>query len=368
MRIARLLTLTASVIILLCGYGAGKSASAAKQDWAFKMEKVWEVQQAGEDKLLKPGELRVADDGTMYYRDFEQGYSYIIDRDGKLIGKFAPKGNNEGELSFYFNCFPAGKFIVICAPDKLHYFTREGKFVKAIPNNLFARFPLAFKDDREFWAGPGALGDAPGGTAEVTNINLASGKETTVYKFALSDDEKKPSGGGVIVGLTPQAKMALDPKTDRIYFGKNSDSIIYRIDGNGDKIDSFSFTMNRYPVSKADKESHFARSGLPKERMASMVGVLPDRMAYYNRMQVVDGLLYLFSAENISGTPTGLIVNIFSPNGAHLYSGRIQVENGWHIYFSPENLQLTSGFVYATEENDQGDKKIVKYKVALPQP
>ena len=200
----------------------------------------------------------------------------------------------------------------------------------------------------------------------MTHVNLASGEETTVYEFTLTDEEKKPTGGGVIVGLTPQAKMGYDRQSDRIYFGKNSDTLIYWLAGNGGKVDSFSFTGIRHPVSEADKRNHFAQSNIPEERLAPMIAALPDQMAYYNRIQVIDGLVYLFSSENLDRAQTGLIVNVYSPDGRHLYYGRIQVEEGWHISGNPDNLQLTRGSAYVVEENDAGDKKIVKYTISLP--
>ena len=58
--------------------------------------------------------------------------------------------------------------------------------------------------------------------AAITYVNLESGKETTVHQFTLTDEEKKPTGGGVIVGLTPQAKLGYDRQSDRIYFGMMS--------------------------------------------------------------------------------------------------------------------------------------------------
>ncbi|MCK4978623.1 MAG: hypothetical protein KAS36_16935, partial [Anaerolineales bacterium] len=175
MKIVKLLALTTIVVVMMCGgYVRGSDMSVARE-WAFEMEKVWEIKQIGEDELLRPAEPRVADDGTLYYHDFERHLSYIIDGDGKLVSTFAPRGSDEGEVPMYLNCFPAGDHVVICAMDKLHLFTKQGQFVKAVPNNPFVRFPLAFKNENEFWVAPGALGDAPGGIAVLTHINLASG-------------------------------------------------------------------------------------------------------------------------------------------------------------------------------------------------
>jgi hypothetical protein len=329
------------------------------------MEKVWELQKVGEDELLRPAEPRVADDGTLYFHDFERHLSYIIDGDGGLVGTFAPRGNNEGEVSFYINCFPAGDYVVIGAPDKLHFFTRQGQFLKAVPNNLFVRFPLAFKSENEFWVAPGALGDAPEGLALVTYVDLVSGEETTVHDFSLSDEEKRPTGGAVVVGLTPQIKMGFDRQSSRVYFGKNCDTVIHWLDVDGGKAGSFSFTGVRQPVSETDKRNHFAKHKVPEERVALIVGALPDQMAYYNRIQIVDDLVYSFRSEHFGDVLTGQIVNVFSPDGRHLYHGRIQVEEGWRIS-GPDNLQLARGFVFAVQENDAGDKKIVKYRIALP--
>ncbi|UCC43336.1 MAG: hypothetical protein JSU65_09330 [Candidatus Zixiibacteriota bacterium] len=366
MKKVRLSVLAVMVIAVMCGgYSFGSDASAA-QEWAFEMEKVWEIQHIGEDKLLRPAEPRVADDGTLYFHDFERHLSYIIDGDGKLVSAFAPRGSGEGEVSMYINCFTAGGHVVVCAMDKLHFFTKQGKFVKAVSNNPFVRFPLAFKNENEFWVAPGALGDAPEGSAVVTHVNLATGEETTVHEFARSEVEKRPTGGGVVVGLTPQIKMGFDSKSDRVYFGKNSDTVVYRLAGNDGKVESFSFTGVRHPVTETDKRNHFARFNVPEERLVTMIGVLPDQMAYYHRIEIIDGLVYLLSTRRIGDGQTGLDVNVFSPDGQHRYHGRIDVEDGWHIS-GPDNLQLARGSVYAVQQNDAGVKKIAKYKVDLPQ-
>jgi len=365
MKIVKLLALFTVVMATMCGGCSRESDMSAPREWAFNIEKVWEIQQMGEYELLRPAEPRVADDGTLYCHDFERHLSYIIDGNGQLVSTFAGRGTGEGEVQFYINCFAAGDYVVICAMDAFHFFTRQGRFVKAVPNNLFVRFPLAFKNENEFWVAPGALGDAPGDSAVVTYVNLTAGEETTVHKFARSDVEKKPTGGAVIVGLTPQIKMGYDRQSDRIYFGKNSDNVIYRLAGGGGKVDSFSFAMARQPVSETNKKDHFAKFNIPEERVALMIGALPDQMAYYNRIQVVDGLVYLFSAESIGFDQTGQDVNVYSPDGRHLYFGRIQVEEGWHIS-GPDNLQLAHGFIYAVQENDAGNKKIVKYRIKLP--
>ncbi len=365
MKIIKLLSSAITAIVMMYNVCAGGSEVPAAQPWPFKMEKVWEIKQIGEEALLRPGEPRVADDGTLYIHDFERKLSYIIDGDGRPVATFASQSNGENEVPLYLNCFPAGDNVVICTPDKLYVFTRQGTYIKSVPNNVFARFPLAFKDENEFWVVPGAVGDAPEGIAAVTHVNLTSGEETVIHEFKPAEDEKKPTGGAVIIGLTPQIKMAFDRQSNRIYFGKNSDTVIYCLAGDKSRAESFSFPGIRRPVSEQDKRNHFAKFNVPEERVARMVGALPDRMTCYNRIQVVDGRVYLFSAESIGDNQSGQVVDVYSPDGRHLYFGKIQVEDGWHLV-NPDNLQLVRNFVYTVQENDAGDKKIVKYKITLP--
>ena len=354
------------ILVMMCGSCTRETAKTTPQEWPFELQKVWEIQQIGGDQLLRPAEPRIADDGTLYLHDFERHLSYIIDGDGNPVGTFAPRGSDEGEVPMYMNCFPAADNVAVCALDKIHFFTKKGQFVKAVPNNLFIRFPLAFKNENEFWVAPGALGDSPGDSAVVTYVNLAKGEETTAYRFARSEIEKMPTGGAVIIGLTPQIKMGFDQLTNMAYFGKNSDTVIYRVGADGGKVESFSFAGIRRKVSEEDKRKHFAKFDIPKDVVASMIKALPGQMAYYNRIQVANGLVYLFSNESIGGALTGQDINIYSPDGQHLYHGRIQVEDGWHIS-NPDNLQLGHGFIYAILENDDGIRKVVKYKIALPQ-
>jgi hypothetical protein len=170
-----------------------------------------------------------------------------------------------------------------------------------------------------------------------------------------------------VLGLTPQVLMTYAPQFNLICFGKNSDTVIHWLPAGGGEGGSFVFNGTLRPVSEADKRSHAARHGIPEERAAMMIKALPDLMAYYHRIQVVDGLIYLFSAESIDHTRSANLVDVYSPDGKHLYHGQLQLEPGWHAS-GPDALRLASGWLYAVQENDAGAKKVVKYRVALPRP
>lgn len=354
----------AVVIAAICGC-ANHDGESVTKSWPFEMEKVWEIRQIDDMELLRPAEPRVADNGTLFFRDFERNLSFIVDSEGNSIGSFAAQGENEGDVSFYINCFPADKNVAVCAPDKINFYTGQGDFIKSVPNNLFVRFPLAFKNENQFWLAPGALGDAPGDSAEITFVDLAANSESVVRSLARSEIEKTPTGGAVILGLTPQLKMAYDRSSDQAFFGKNSDTIIYGLDADG-SITSFSFTGSKVPVSEDEKRAHFARFDIPEEHLSTLLAALPDRLAYYNRIEAINGLIYMIRSGRFSGPHYGQTVDIYSPDGRHLYTGQIQLEPGWHIFGSIDNIQLINGYVYAVQENDAGEKKIVKYRVTLP--
>ena len=365
MKIALLLTPITMLVTVLCCGCTGESATAEPQQWSFEPNKVWEIHQIAGEDLLRPAEPRIADDGTLYFHDFERHLSYIVDGDGELVNTFAPRGDGEGAVPMYLNCFPAGDQAVICGMSNLYFFTNRGEFVSSIPNNPFLRFPLAFKGAYTCWMAPGALGDSPESLAVVTRIDWTTNEETTTHEFTRTEVESKPTGGAVVVGLTPQIKMGYDRKSDRVYFGKNSDTVVYWSDCASGKTGTFSFTGIPHPVSETDKRNHFARFDIPEEAIAALIGMLPDQMAYYNRIQAVNGLVYLFGTESIGHALTGQDIDIYAPDGRHLYHGRIDLEPGWHIT-GPDNLQLADGFMYVIQQNDAGQKKVAKYSIAIP--
>jgi hypothetical protein len=89
-------------------------------------------------------------------------------------------------------------------------------------------------------------------------------------------------------------------------------------------------------------------------------------MTFSRQVKVIGGRVYLFGAEEFGNKHTGLRVNAFSSEGRQVHFGRLGVEEGWY-FASPDCVQMIDGFVYAVLQNEAGEKKIVKYAVALPE-
>jgi hypothetical protein len=95
----------------------------AKGEWRFNPERVWAVDTAGNDAFGRIAELLVSEEGSVCVRDFGRNVSYVFDKNGSFIKRFAPQGEEAGQLPHCLNRFRAGDKIVLAAPDKLHYFS-----------------------------------------------------------------------------------------------------------------------------------------------------------------------------------------------------------------------------------------------------
>lgn len=334
--------------------------------WDFAMQKTWEIDRIGDELLTKPGELRVAKDGSLFFHDFENHVSYAVNRNGQIVGKFGQKGDNPGEVSWYINCFTADNRAVIGAPDKLHFYTNTGEFIKAVPNDLFARFPLTFINENEFLVGPGAIPDAPNGEAIITYVDLGAGEEKVFDQFPLSDAEKGGTRGAVVVGLTPQFVMSYNPQSGRLYYAKNNEYAIHVADLDGKQYPTFGIEREKIPVTEEEKRNHAAKFDIPQEMVDQMIAVMPNEMAYFHRLQVNDGLVYVFPTLGLGQTLTSQPLDIFSLDGEYLYRADIKFDGGWHIYGNPDNLQIRDNYLYAILEDATGKKTIAKYRISLP--
>jgi hypothetical protein len=183
----------------------------------------------------------------------------------------------------YLNCFTFGENVVIGAMDKLHFYTSNGELIKAVPNNIFARFPLAFMNKSEYLVGPGALSGIPKGITEIIKVNLESGKDEKFAEIKLSDEEKVLPPGSFVVGLVPQVLATYDDKNEKIYFCKNSEYKIYVADLNGKILNSFGRDLKTINVSLDERIEHLKSflKNRPEETITKMANGLLGKLAYF---------------------------------------------------------------------------------------
>ncbi|HUU06407.1 MAG TPA: hypothetical protein VMZ49_11095 [Patescibacteria group bacterium] len=337
-----------------------------KGTWNFNQRKVWEIDKAGNEAFGRPGEPRIGNKGFLYLRDFDKKFSYIFDAKGELLKKFAYEGENK-DVAKYINCFTFGENVVIGAMDKLHFYTSAGELIKSVPNNIFMRFPLAFMNKSEYLVAPGALSGLPAGTAEITKVNLESGKDEKFAVIKLSEEEKSLPPGGVIVGLIPQVLATYDDKNEKIYFCKNSEYKIFVADADGKILNRFGREPERINVSLDARKEHlrFFLKDMPDERITSIAKELPGKLAYFHHIQINDGFLYIFRMTEFSTKLTKQVIDIYSLDGEFLYTGTIQFENGLSLK-NANGVQIRGNGLYALLADENGKSRIVKYKIDIP--
>lgn len=63
-----------------------------KGEWDFKLEKVWEIDRAGNEVFGHPFSLMATKDEILYVYDKDNKVNFIFDKNGYLIKAFAKSG------------------------------------------------------------------------------------------------------------------------------------------------------------------------------------------------------------------------------------------------------------------------------------
>ena len=343
--------------------------SPQKGIWDFKPEKIWEVDKAGINEFGIVAELLVpaskSSQAKIYMRDFKHNISYIFDDSGRFLGSFAKQGSGKGEVSRYLNRFSAGNKIVLATPEKLHFYSADGDYVKSFENNIFFRFPLIFLDENEFVYAP-TLPQSPVNQKKLLRFDLNSGKEKPVLDFSepkKAEASSTPAPMIMIFGLTPQVRLAA--YKDKMYFGRSDQYTLYVADLKGNMDFFFSLSRQTKKVSPEDKKDHFIGSKIPQDRIESIIEQLPDKMTYFSQITIVDGLIYVYAVDNIEKTQKQQTIDIFSDTGQYLYRGVLTF--GDDLKFgSPSNLILDKNFAYVILESNEGRQTLAKYRISHP--
>jgi hypothetical protein len=338
-----------------------------KGDWDFKLEKIWEIDKAGNNEFERIAELLVSDNdhGNIYVRDFKHNKSCIFNENGQYLGSFAKQGPGKGELTRYLNRFSAENNIVLGTPEKLNFYSEDGIFVRSYENNIFLRFPLLFLNKDEFIYAP-PLPKSPVNQKKLMQYNLDSGEDKLVLDFSQTTNTTEaniPAPMIMIFGLTPQIRLASDK--EKIYFGRSDQYTLFVADLKGNMDFSFSLDRKKNDVTKEDKKNHFLGSKIPQDRIDSLIKQLPDKMTYFSQIKIVDGLIYVYAVTDIGRTKSQQIIDIFSNAGKYLYQGVLKF--GDDLKFgSPSNLVINNNFVYVILESQKGRQTLAKYGILLP--
>lgn len=103
--------------------------------------------------------------------------------------------------------------------------------------------------------------------------------------------------------------------------------------------------------------------------LGQLVESLPDEISCFHRIDVVNGLVYVFVPELELGQkwPDIKQIDIFSPEGEYLYKAQLEFGNGLEPLFSPlHNLAIVGDNLFIVLTNKQDNVVVSKYKIKLP--
>lgn len=337
----------------------------SKGEWAFSPEKIWEADKAGDEEFGRIAELLTTAEGRVLVRDFKKNVSCLFDADGRFIRTFAPQGKEDGQLPYYLNRFRAGGKIVLAAPDKLHFFSSDGVFERAVPNDLFQRFPLSFVSEDEFICAPN-FPRSPVQERKLTLIDLKTGQGRVLVDFSGPGQEAETAPEGpmlMIFGLTPQVRFAAEG--GRMFFGRSDRYEIFVADRSGRVQSSFGLDRERLAASLEAKRKQIAGTRIPDDQKEKIIAQLPSEMTFFSHIEAIKGHVYVFAVNDLEQRTGSQRVDIFSEKGEYLYRGLIGFGEGLE-FGSPANILLTDGYAYVVLVNGQGKQTLAKYRIKLP--
>jgi len=338
---------------------------ALKGRFDFTLNKVWEVDAAGEASFSRPRKIIVSENGTIYIEDPRHKKYFILDSNGKYKGAFGKQGEGPGEIQriAQANIFLVNSKIIIADVSRLHYFTMEGKFSKSVLNQ---KRPVIFLDEDEFISSPIALNQMPDGKGKILKIDLKSKTESVLAEFSASLAGTIHDSIGartyIAVGLTPM--MVVGFHDGNVYYGMNHEYRIKVLGTDGKIKHIFSIPgRKKKPITDKVKRQQLESSPQkpPPDIIEKIVKSQPNECTYFDYIEVHNGLIYLFLSNPF---PKNFYeIDIFSLEGKYLYFAQIKVEENLTIIRKPV---IKNNHLYMAVEYEDGEVKIAKYKISLP--
>ena len=362
-------------ILLFLIPGVGVFPDVANKDkpqrgeWDLKLEKVWEIDKAGDEVLGRPQGMLVSDDGVLYLGDDGNRKDYIFGPGGDLRGSFAKRGEGPGEVQRHGRFFFADDKVIIPDMGRIHYFSRTGEYLTTIRKDCE---PHAFVDEHRLIDAPLSPFFLPEGKGKIALCDLRSGEDTVISEFSVFEGGVARDDGQVVVDMivplfTPL--MTIGYSGDRLYWGMSDRYTIRVTDLAGSDITSFSLDRKKTRVSRKDKGEYFQRDNMPPGLLKQIMDSLPDELTYFVRIEIHNDLVYVFvPAIDLENKMLRIRqIDIFSPEGTYLYKARLDFgKNRVHLTSPLGNLVIKSGALYAVLQDEEDNVLVAKYKIALP--
>jgi hypothetical protein len=342
-----------------------------KGEWDFDLHEVWSLDKAGGNPLAVVRNIRVDGSGSVFFVDRKFEKIIAFNADGKELLYFGKKGEGPGEILRFGTFFLQGEYIIVDdRGNRFHYFTKKGKYKNTIRYN-HSLVPKVFIDDSRFVAIKNNLLDDIKKMNETLEIcEVYSKKRNIIASLKPEDMVEGTAGSGKeqlrasvqVTGLT--SSVVVGANGTSLFFGRNDKYFIRKTNFSGKELLSFSLEgRNPKPVSIEDKKKLFkGASPLPPQMVKTLINNLPDQCTFFSEIHPDDkGFIYVYAAD--LSNKKGQEVDIFSNGGKYLYHSMITLPGGLKTITSPV---ITGDYLYIYAEDEEGEQKLVKYKIKKP--
>jgi hypothetical protein len=257
---------------------------------------------------------------------------------------------------------------VVCDVSKLHFFFKDGKYSRSI--NLTGMFSVrGFLDENRVILIKSE--DEPKKSVEhLTLYDITAKKYTPILDININKPLSAASGGVVVMikdsNFTPILVVTVSGQS--ILYGKNDDYAIHKIDWKGKPMLSFSIEgrePKKFPeTSKRKRFEDIKLNGqpMPKEMVDQMIKGMPDQYTLFNGLRLDEtGLIYVYLPD--LSNKTGQEMDIFSAEGKYLYHALLTLPNGLKTV---STLSIKGNFLYVFAEDEEGEGKLLKFKITKP--
>lgn len=365
------MTLSLLALFAVCCAETKSRDKPAKGEWNFHLEKVWEIDKAGEDAFGQPFSLNVLQESWLYVFDPKNDTNYIFDSEGGFVKAFARGGQGPGEIIRQELIHIVGDRLIIPGMNGIHYFTKNGDYLKTVKQEKDPLDPRLFIGEEDFISAPLTTVNLPQGKAQIVRKNLRTEMETVIADYSLSQagvaGNERQIVDMIVIGLSPLMTLCLDG--GRLYWGLSDSYVINISDLNGENLGSISLDRNRRHISESAKRKHFASFDLPQDILPQIVESFPNELTHFHRFEVHGKLLYVYipDLDWELGRTKIKQVDIFSLEGEYLYRAFMDFGSDLTHLFSPlGNLIFKDGYAYAVCEREDDTVVLVKFRATLP--
>lgn len=340
-----------------------------KGQWGFKPQQVWEVFEANEDVIVSVSGIEVDDAGRVYALDWKHTKIFVFGPDGKFLFSFGKKGEGPGEFKMPDTPELVGKHLIVPDSAGFHYFTPDGKYLRTYKRTGGFFYEGVWLDEHRFVFTNEVTKDKK----KINRLKLLDTRDDSKKVLAKLEAEETMSAqsGGIRLEMksTDTTPMVILGGGDgSLFFGKNDKYQIRKTGTDGKEIMSFGIKgRDRKPISEALKRKQFESVSLnggkmPEDMIKQMIKGVPDEMTYFKRIHIDEsGMIYIYLTD--MANKTGQELDIFSPDGKYLYHADLKLPEGLKTYGS---IVFKGNYIYVFVEDEEGERKLVKFKVKKP--